>query len=563
MKTFTRYAALLMCILWISNIAKAQFNISSSSYVGDDTDTDQVKGSRIQSDGTIVLAANIGKAKPGNIAPTLLNNVTATAGGAVIRLSADGRTVLSVTRLAEKVNDLALDGSNNIFVAAGTAGIFKLAPNADAVIWNRLSGSYVHRVDAAGDGSSVALVPSNVNGADTNGGAGRITGFDNGGTVVADFTGHNNTQDVCLDGASRTIITVGWRQANAFDGSRSEPVQISYLRGYGYDKTIKWTNYDWSVDRDSPRFINKPENNMADTRGVRCAIGRDGKLYAAYECAGGNHIFRYSTTDVTVKADIVGGDKYHEFSNTRSEHKTFFARYEPATGAYLRGQQLVNRLGSGAGNTILTRELTADETGRVYIGGAAAFGLPPLSLNPPGLGAYTGGAWFMVMSADFTQRLFVTRLNASGQTFAMDARTINGKASIVWAGQAKSADPQYVLNAVQSTPGGGTIDGFFAVISSAAALSSATSNNAGAALELFPNPTRNQFSIGYETQQRGPVRVEIMDALGRPAMAAFERVAQVGANRFAVSLPMLPLGMYLVRVQQGSNTFTQKLVLAD
>jgi hypothetical protein len=229
----------------------------------------------------------------------------------------------------------------------------------------------------------------------------------------------------------------------------------------------------------------------------------------------------------------------------------------------LRGQQLVNRLGSGVGNTIVARDLAADETGRVCIGGASAFGLPSFSLNPPGLGPYTGGAWFMVMSADFTQRLFVTRLNASGQTFTMDARTINGKASIVWAGQAKTFDAQYVLNAVQPTAGGGSADGFFAVIGSAAALSSAAGNNAGAALELFPNPTRNQFFIGYETQQRGPVRVEITDALGRPAVAAFERVAQAGANRFAVTLSTLPLGLYVVRVRQGSAAFTQKLVLAD
>ncbi|HEX8660019.1 MAG TPA: T9SS type A sorting domain-containing protein [Hymenobacter sp.] len=563
MKTFTRYVALLMCLLWFSNPAKAQFNVSSASYLGDETDADQVKGSRIQSDGTIVLAANIGKAKPGNVAPTLLNNAAATASGAIIRLSTDGRTVLSVTRLAEQVYDLALDGSDNIFVAAGTAGIIKLTPNAGTVTWNRLSGSYVHRVDAASDGTSVALVPTNVNGADLAGGAGRITAFDKGGAVVVGFTGYSNTQDVCLDAASRTVITVGWRQANAFDGSRNEPVQISYLRGYGYNERIKWANYDWSVDRASPRFINKPENNMADTRGVRCTMGRDGKLYAAYECAGGNHIFRYSPADIAVKTAIVGGDQYHDFSNTRSEDKTFFARYEPATGAYLRGQQLVNRLGSGVGNTILARDLAADETGRVCIGGASAFGLPSFSLNPPGLGPYTGGAWFMVMSTDFTQRLFVTRLNASGQTFAMDARTINGKASIVWAGQAKTFDAQYVLNAVQPTAGGGSAEGFFAVIGSAAALSSAAGNNAGAALELFPNPTRNQFFIGYETQQRGPVQVEITDALGRPAMAAFERVAQAGTNRFAVALPTLPLGLYVVRVRQGSAAFTQKLVLAN
>ncbi len=457
--------ALLLC-LGLGSSAFAQYTLSTSSYLGDGGSTDKVFGSRIQSDGTIVLAANIGSATPGGKTAVLLNGATSSSSGAIIRLAADGRTVLSVTRVAAQVLDLAIDGSDNIYVAAATGGVLKLNATASILSWARLAGIHIHRVDAGPGGYSVALKPSSITTADENAGTGTVYVFQANGTEVANFAGHRNTQDVAIDEASQTVIHIGWRQANAFDGSSTQPVQIAYIRGRSYTGTIKWTDYDWSTDPASADFINKPENNMADTRGYRCSLGADGKLYAAFEAAGGNHIFRYSPTSITTKVSIVGGDKYHNFYNTKSEHKTFFGRYEPATGAYLKGQQLVNRLSDGSGNTIRTRggEIRADAQGRVYIGGSSAAGLP-MTYDPLPAGSYNGGAWFMVMSSDFITRLYVTRVSTAGETSAIDARVLSGTAAnIVWGGRVPSTALQYTSNALQPAAGGGTQDGFFAVI---------------------------------------------------------------------------------------------------
>ncbi|WP_310395889.1 T9SS type A sorting domain-containing protein [Hymenobacter sp.] len=561
MKIITKVLWVLVAFLGITPASRAQFTVTSASYLGDASSTDAAAGCRIQADGTIVLAANIGAAQPGGLPATVLNNAGATAGGAILRLSPDGRTLLSVTRLAAQVTDLALDGNDNILVAAGLAGVFKLPPTAGSLTWNRLSGTFINRVDAAANGHCAVLRPSNVADPDGAAGNGQVTLLAPDGSVVSTFTGYNNTQDVCLDGT--TLVTVGWRQATAFDGTRNEPVQIAYLRGHSYAGAVTWTAYDWSTDRTSPRFINRPTNNMADTRGYRCSIGRDGKLYAAFECAGGNHIFRYSTTDITQSASIVGGDQYHNFSNTRSEHKTFLARYEPATGAYLRGQQLVNRLPSGAGNTIRVKggEIRADETGRVYIGGAAAFGLPALTLDPPGLGTYTGGAWLMVLSADLTQRLFVTRLSAGGQTAALDARVIGGQsARLAWAGRTGS-DPQYVLNPLQAAAGGGTQDGFFAVIGSSGPLSTSPAAAEGRAARLYPNPARGQVALAYHAAQAGPLTVEVRNAAGQTVAVPRRFAVPAGAGQITVPLPGLSPGFYLVRVQQAERLSTHKLVV--
>ena len=91
----------------------------------------------------------------------------------------------------------------------------------------------------------------------------------------------------------------------------------------------KWTDYDWSTDPASDRFLNKPENNMADMRAYRCARGEDGKLYVAFEAAGGNHAARYHPRDIMRKTAMAGGDKYHQFFNSGAEHKTLFGRYDP------------------------------------------------------------------------------------------------------------------------------------------------------------------------------------------------------------------------------------------
>jgi hypothetical protein len=275
---------------------------------------------------------------------------------------------------------------------------------------------------------------------------------------------------VCVDSDSETVIQTGFRNAHAFDGKKTYPVQICYVHGHAYDGKRTWTNYDWSTDRESDRFLNKPTNNMADTRGDRCSIGRDGKLYVTFQVAGGNHVFRYHPRDIMRKVDLAGGDQYHQFHNSRAEHKCFFARFEAATGDYLAGQQFCGRLGSGRANYAATKDgdITADAQGRVYIVGRAAAGLP-LSMNPTG-GDYTGGGFLLVMSPDLKQRLLCTRTcDGRGAPHAVDVRTIDGRTRAVFAGSGMT-EGMFVRKAIQEKPGDasgekdGPRDGFFDVV---------------------------------------------------------------------------------------------------
>jgi hypothetical protein len=410
-------------------VAEGGFEFLSCTYVGGAGGEDAVTGAAIQRDGTVVLAANVGAGF--SAGDFRADGHT----GVVLRLSPDGRTVLTAEPVAGTLGDLDLDGEDNICLAAGEAGVIKLDPKASRVLWHRELSTNCHRVDAADDGTVVVLADDRPIGRADGKGA-RVGVLSARGEPAADWAGHRKTFDVCIHAPSKTVIEISWRQASAWDGKRRYPVQIASMRGRDLRGQTKWTDYDWSTDRKSDRFLNKPTNNMADTRGYRCSIGGDGKLYAAFESAGGNHIFRYDPHEVTKKATIVGGDKYHQFYNTRSEHKTVFGRYDPATGNVELIQQFCGRLTRGRGNAVRVKggQIVADAAGRVYLTGKAAYGLP-LSYNPPGTGDYTGGGFLLVMSPDLKQRLLCTRMLAKkGETHAAGVGSVDGKPHVAIGG---------------------------------------------------------------------------------------------------------------------------------
>jgi len=432
---------LAACALVRPGVAEADapdgLEIRTVSYLGGPSNADAVVGAAVQPGGHVVLVANVGE---GN--------------AVIVRLDTDGRTVLNQRELTAAVRDLATDGEGNVYLAAGNAGLFRLS--AELGRGRQIHRGNITRVDAAKDGSVAAIV---------GGRAAKIVILGPDGRVRGTANGSHYTEDVCIDSESKTVIYTGFRNARTHDGNKTFPVQIAYLRGVGYDGQAKWSNYGWSTDRESDRFLNKPENNMADTRGYRCSIGGDGKLYAAFEAAGGNHMFRYSPTDITQKSDaMVGGDKYHQFFNSGAEHKTVIGRYDPADGSVERMIGLCGRLDNGKANAVRVKDgqITADADGRVFLSGSAASGLP-LTWLPEGTGDYRGGAFLAVLSADFGERLLVTRMTAGGSARAVAVGSANGKTRIVLGGGPTdpAKNPLATHAALKHKPDGH--DGHFAV----------------------------------------------------------------------------------------------------
>ncbi|MGC9454685.1 MAG: hypothetical protein ACP5HU_07455, partial [Phycisphaerae bacterium] len=301
----------------------AGYNVTASSYIGGSGDTDVVRGSAILSDGTVVLAANIGDATPGGLSPILLRGANSSTPGAIVRLSADGTTVLSVTRFADYVTDLSIDDNDNLYVGCGPEGLVQLNSTASNVVWETTFTKNVYRVDSGPTGYLAVMTRDGTDYDIAKMDNVTIEVLDPSKNTLSSFGGPTHyTRDVCIDEASQTVISVGWRNFHTWEGTTTYPVDCSAYHGRAYDGTLKYNGYNWDSDSGSDRWINRPENNMADTRATRCEIGEDGMLYMAFEADGGNHIFRYDPFDIMVPVDISQPDKYHQFWQSGTEPKT-------------------------------------------------------------------------------------------------------------------------------------------------------------------------------------------------------------------------------------------------
>ena len=506
----------LMCglaaALWWTGAAAGEFEVEAASYVGGGGNDDAVVGAHILSDGSIILL--------GDLAPdTFVERARSRGRGCIVRLSADGRKVISVRRTGMIVRDMSADGSDNLYIAADGIGLVKMNAATGKVAWSRNTGGVCYRVGTAPDGTSAVYA------------GGRVLAYDADGNTLGSAAMYQKIQDVCVDSASRTVITIGYRNARAFDGESVKPVQIAYLRGASYSGEVKWTGYDWSEDRRSPRFINAPESNMAPTRGYRASIGRDGRLYAAFEVIGSNHVFRYAPDDVNTPVSISGSGAHFSFDEEATEPGVFVGRYDPASGKYLAGVQFSARLATGKGSKIRVEkgDVTSDEHGRACLVGAAAYGLP-LTFMPPGVGKHTGGGFVLVLSSGMSSAVLCTRLQPGrGSAHAVAARVVDGKARVAFGGSGIMPDEaMYTTNALQKEARGN--EGFFALaaMAGAGAIPPELAERAKAARVALAKAT----TAGGGGAKKGPTKEVIARWDGRLVARVRERIAGGKRPRF-------------------------------
>ncbi|MDQ3700532.1 MAG: hypothetical protein M3442_06375, partial [Chloroflexota bacterium] len=265
--------------------------------------------------------------------------------------SSAGPHLLSLARLPGAIEDLRVNASGSI-VVCGEMGVAVLDAGASAVQWSDAPGA-VRRCALGDDGMVGALAGSS------------LYVYGPGGTLVASWpVGGSVQSDVAVDARHGLVFATGYSNRRTAQG---EWVQVAFLKAWHYSGVPAWADYDAPVEQLGVW--------IADTRGVRVALGRDGKLYFAAESAGGSSIFTRHPRNVAralpgeqlVRTDVFTNPSY----NTKSNHITWFGRYDPVDGTLEKGQFVLARLdfGSFRGNTIRPRAITADEEGRVYLAG--------------------------------------------------------------------------------------------------------------------------------------------------------------------------------------------------
>ena len=97
----------------------------------------------------------------------------------------------------------------------------------------------------------------------------------------------------------------------------------------------------------------------------------------------------------------------------------------------------------------------------------------------------------------------------------------------------------------------------------------ATSTEAGAeiptafALEQnHPNPFNPETVIRYHIAQAGPVRLDVLNLLGRTVAVLVDDTRAAGTYTATLDARHLPSGLYLYRLQAGPTVLTRKMVLA-
>jgi hypothetical protein len=543
------------------NVLQNKYSIST--LLGGTGTNDEVRASVIQSDGTIVLAANVSDATLTGVTPAFLNNATVTTSGTIIRLNAKGTTVLSVTKLANKITDMSTDSLNNLFVAAGAEGVFKLNATANQVIWQKTLPKYAHRIDAGKSGKSIVMTATETDTEDETLTGAAIYVYDVDGTQLTQLGAPSQyTTDVAIDEVSGTAICIGFKNFNTpgVVGGQSLPVYVPVARGFSFAGVQKYFCYDWSSDVTSDRWLNRSTNNMADVRAVRCAMGKDGKLYIMHEVYGGNHCLRYSPFDIMQTVPIVAGDMFFNFANTGTRVKVFVGRHEPGTGAYILGQQFTARINAplNIDNTVFVRygEVAADALGRVFITGQSAAGIPLTVDHQPG--EYTGGAFLLILSPNLATRESCVRLtNGKGRALAVASAE-----HYVFGGS--TFNPLYAVNPFQgsmSTP----TDGWFAVYNASTAprpqaegRDFVTLEDTDISMEIFPNPSESgQINVSLQGLEDKNYQLQVVNMSGQIVYATKGQ----GDTELQLTDWKANAGSYVLRLTTNEGVVSRKVVI--
>ncbi len=419
-------------------------DVSAATYLGGKED-DSTNAVDISVDGNIVIVGgSLKNANLGGKETELLGG----GDGTIIRYNAKTNEAVATSRLPGKVLDLEVSKNGDIAVAY-EGGIAVLNSDATQVKWSK-SLSNVARI-AISDNGKVGVVRDRE-------GPDKAHLFDNNGEQLKEWITDNskrNFLDIAVtDQNGGMVIATGFEQ-------KTRILQVAFTQAWSYEGENLWKNYDFD-DTDIYK-----ENLMADTRGQRVAIGRDGQLYSSYFVNGGTgfSIFYRDPFDLSEKVSgdrKIETDKYNSPTNVNSIKMTWYGRYDLKTGDLVKGQSLLGRLSNGKGNSVDVDSITATEDGTVILAGAAGARIANRdvqTIEGQAVNKYAGFEGYLaVISPDLKERRSWTPITDSDGAVAAFR---DGKTAVVTTTDFEKG--QITHNAIQDSAGGKN-DGYLIVI---------------------------------------------------------------------------------------------------
>jgi hypothetical protein len=320
--------------------------------------------------------------------------------------------------LPQAINDLAFDGGNTLAVAAGNQ-VLRLDAASGAKL-SEISLRGVQRVAIAPDGHIGAIANRTAYLYDAS-----------NAEVFSKLRDYTEVTDIevlgCGEGRNLVYVT-SFRNTSFVDlNDQRNPVQIARLEALDFTGEVQW-----SLFSDSAETIRQ---NIADTRLLRVALGRDGYLYTAGESAGTATIFRWrgqpmSEDEQFGKAEpfLTRIDEFSQLHNSDSAHLPYYARVHPTSGQLITSQMSFPRRSNTKANAMRLGDIASSASGKLYFGGAASASIANrdgLTINGQPVGGYGGSdrAW-MSVAPNFRARNFWTVLadeGGKGSVIGVDA----------------------------------------------------------------------------------------------------------------------------------------------
>jgi hypothetical protein len=206
--------SIVVALLFAFAAAQTDFDVTTATYLGDSSDSEAVVAVAIQSDGDIVVVANLGPNTPVMANASLLNGATVNSQASVLILAPDGKSVKFAARIGTEAMDAAIDPQDRIYIALAFEGGISLNADATSVRWSAVSDSapsstglrraMIHRVDVGSAGTVAFLMTANQStptsrpNTDVSPGPGFVLVFNTAGQPISRFAGAPGTRNVLV-----------------------------------------------------------------------------------------------------------------------------------------------------------------------------------------------------------------------------------------------------------------------------------------------------------------------------------------------------------------------------
>ncbi len=114
---------------------------------------------------------------------------------------------------------------------------------------------------------------------------------------------------------------------------------------------------------------------------------------------------------------------------------------------------------------------------------------------------------------------------------------------------------------ITTTTGGFNINWFEGAVSASSRLGEAIDAEESLALQVYPVPASNQFTVVFQSPVKQRITLKINNMLAKSVYEAPQEV-KAGTNHITIDAGTLPNGMYVVTIPQKGKSLTKKLVIA-